>query len=100
MKHLFAIIRTTCLERTVKALEERGIKGITISDVKGTGEQVELFKPYTIHKRIDIIVPDDKADEVSVIILENSHTGLAGDGIIAVSPVDYMIKIKTKERIM
>lgn len=100
MKMVIAIIRTTCLERIVKALEERGIKGITISDVKGTGEQVELFKPYTIHKRVDIIVPDDKADEVSGIILENSHTGLAGDGIIAVSPVDYIIKIRTKEMIL
>lgn len=99
MKIISAIIRTTCLERIVKALEDRGIKGITISDVKGTGEQVELFKLYTIHKRIDIIVPDDKAEEVSRIILENGHTGLAGDGIIAVSPVDYIIKIRTKERI-
>jgi len=68
-------------------------------EVKGTGEQVEVFKPYTIHKRIDIIVPDERVEEASRTILDHAHTGLAGDGLIAVSPVEYIIKIRTKEKI-
>ncbi|GAB4545143.1 MAG: P-II family nitrogen regulator GlnK [Thermodesulfovibrionia bacterium] len=99
MKLITAIVRTTCLEKIVKALKDAGIKGMTITEVKGIGEQVELFKPYTIHRKIELFVPDERAEEVSRIILEHAHTGLAGDGLIAVSPIDYMIKVRTKERL-
>ncbi len=98
MKIVTAIVRTTCLEGIVKSLEDAGIKSMTISQIKGVGEQVQLFKPYTIHSRIEIIVPDEKAEEVTNVIMENAHTGLAGDGIIAVYPIDHMIKIRTKEK--
>lgn len=99
MKIVTAIVRTTALEGIVKSLEDAGIKGMTISEIKGVGEQVQLFRPYTIHNRLEVIVPDEKVDGVVTIILEHGHTGLAGDGLIAVHPVDYMIKIRTKEKI-
>lgn len=98
MKLITAIIRTTCLETVIESLEEAGIRGITIMDVRGTGEQVQLFKPYTIHKRLDIFVSEERTDEVVGIILEKSHTGLAGDGVISVLPVDYTIKIRTSRK--
>lgn len=99
MKIVTAIVRTTALEGIVKSLEDAGIKGMTISEIKGIGEQVQLFRPYTIHNRVEVITPDEKVNEVSDIILKHGHTGLAGDGLIAVHPVDYMIKIRTKEKI-
>lgn len=99
MKMITAIVRTTCLEGIVKSLGDAGIKGITISEIKGVGEQVELFKPYAIHKKIEIIVPDEVVEKVTDLILEHGHTCLPGDGLIAVSPIDYMIKIRTKERL-
>ena len=99
MKMISAIVRTSCLEGIVKSFEDAGVKGMTISEVKGIGEQVQLFKPYTIHSRVEVIAPDEKVEKVSRIILEHAHTGLAGDGLIAVSPIDYMIKVRTKERL-
>lgn len=98
MKKVEAIVRTVALGGIMKSLEGRGIKGMTIYEVKGIGEQVQLYYSYTIHNRIEIIVPDDKVDEVVKVILDQAHTGLAGDGLIAVYPLDYMIKIRTKER--
>lgn len=98
MKMVTAIVRTTSLESVVKSLGNIGVKGLTITEVKGIGEQVQLFKPYTIHNRIDVIVPDDRAEEVSEIILKQAHTGFEGDGLIAVYPIDAMIKIRTMER--
>ena len=98
MKMVIAIIRTTCLEGIVKSLETIGIRGITIFEIKGTGEQVQLYKPYTIDDKIEIIVPDERVDEVTNIILEHAHTGFAGDGLIAVCPVECMIRIRTRER--
>lgn len=99
MKMITAIVRTTCLESIVKSLGNIGINSMTFVEVKGIGEQVQLYRPYTIHNRIDIIVPDDRVEEVSRIILEYAHTGAGGDGLIAVSPIDWMIKIRTMERL-
>jgi len=99
MKLITAIIKTTSTEKVIKALDNIGIKHISISEVKGIGEQIEIFKSYTVHTRLEIIVPDEKANEVSDTILKNAHTGLAGDGIIAVSSLDHLIKIRTMEEI-
>jgi nitrogen regulatory protein P-II 1 len=99
MKMIMAIIRTTSLEHIVRKLEHIGIRNLTISEIKGIGEEVPLFKPYTIRDRIEIIVSDDKADEAARTILEHAATGLPGDGVIAVSPLDYAIKIRTKEKL-
>jgi nitrogen regulatory protein PII len=98
MKMITAIVRTTSLDNMVKSLEDTGIREMTISEIKGIGEETPLFKPYTMHSRIDIIVPDEKADKIADVILRHAHAGLPGDGLIAVHPVDYMIKIRTKEK--
>lgn len=99
MKMVIAFVRTTSLDRIVKSLETIGVKGMTISEIKGIGQQVRLNNPYTIHDRIEIIVPDEKADEVARLILEEARTGLPGDGIIAVFALDYAIKIRTREKL-
>lgn len=99
MKLITAIVRTTSLEAIVKSLEQAGIKGMTIAEVKGTGDQVQLYRPYTIHNRIDIFTTDAKAEEVSRIIFDHATTGLAGDGLLAVQPVECVIKIRTREKI-
>lgn len=99
MKMVTAVIRTSSLERIVEMLEARGFKGMTIFAVKGTGEEVRLNNPYTIHERIEIVVPDDQADSVVDIILEHGRSGLVGDGIVAVAPLEYAVKIRTKERL-
>ncbi len=79
------------------AARKIGIKGLTISEVKGFGEEVRLNNPDSIHDRIDILVSDER-DEVLKIILDHAATGLAGDGLVAVSSVDYVFKIRNRER--
>ena len=91
-------MRTTSLKHTLKSLEEAGIRGMTISEVKGVGSQVQVFNPYTIHKKIEIIIPDDRVDEVATIIYEHGHTGFTGDGLIAITPIECVIKIRRKEK--
>ncbi len=99
MKMVTAIVRTICLEGIVKSLEDMGIRGMTISEIKGIGEQAQLYNPYTIHEKIEIIAPDERVDEIANVILGHAHIGLPGDGLIAVSPIDWMIKIRTKEQL-
>jgi nitrogen regulatory protein P-II 1 len=98
VKTIVAIVRTDTLGDIVKALEDRGIRGMTISEIKGIGEEVRLYKPYTIHNRMEIIVPDEKVGEVTGVIVRHARTGFAGDGIIWVYPMEYMIKIRTGEK--
>jgi nitrogen regulatory protein P-II 1 len=99
MKSVTAIVRMSSLERVVKAFELNGIHSMTISEIKGLGEEVRLNNPYSIHDRIELFVSDDKADAVVKTILENSRTGLAGDGVIAVATLDYAVKIRTAEKV-
>jgi nitrogen regulatory protein P-II 1 len=98
MKTVVAIVRTESLDDIVSSLEDIGIRGMTITEIKGIGEGVSLYKPYTIHNRVELIVPDNKVDEVTRVIVRHGHTGTAGDGLIVVYPVDYMIKIRTGEK--
>jgi nitrogen regulatory protein PII len=99
MKLVTAIVRTTSLERVVQSLERIGIKGMTISEIKGLGEELRLNNPYSIHDKIEIFVSDAKADEVVKTILDHSRSGLAGDGVVSVAPLDYAVKIRTEEKL-
>jgi len=99
MKLIVATVRTTSLERVVQSLEHIGIKSISILEIKGLGEEVRLNNPYSIHDKIELIVSDEQEDAVVRAVLENGRTGLAGDGIISVTPLDYAVKIRTKERL-
>lgn len=98
MKLVTAIVRTTRLEAVVQALEEVGIKGMTISEIKGLGEEVRLNTPYTIHDKIEIIVADNRVDTAVTVLLLNSRNGMPGDGVITVQTLDCAVKIRTEER--
>ncbi len=99
MKLVTAIVRTTSLERVVRHLEKIGVRGATILEVKGIGEQMQLNSPYTIHDRIDLYVADEKVDDVVDAIRDHAATGLAGDGLVAVSSVNDVIRIRNGERV-
>ncbi len=98
MKMVSAVIRTTSLQRVVGSLGKLGVAGITISEVKGVGDQVSVSGPYEVHNRVEVIVSDERADTVAKLIAENAHSGIPGDGIVAVWPLDYMQEIRTGEK--
>jgi nitrogen regulatory protein P-II 1 len=97
MRMVMSIVRAESLDRLAGELHGIGFRDMTISSVEGTGEQVSLY-PYTYHKMLQIIVPDNKVDDVVNLILRSVRSGFAGDGIIAVQPINYVVKIRTKER--
>ncbi len=99
MKMITAIVRTTSVESVVDSLQAIGIVGISMFDIKGTGEHVRMSSLYTVHSMMQFFVPDERVEEVTNVILQRSHTGLAGDGLIAVHPVEYLIKTRTKEKL-
>ncbi len=106
MKKIEAIIKPFKLDDVKEALNEIGITGMTLTDVKGYGRQkghkeiyrgAEYMVDFIPKVKIGIIVPSDKVDEVVETIVSASRTGKIGDGKIFVLPVDDVIRVRTGE---
>ena len=106
MKKIEAIVKPFKLDDVKEKLTELGIKGITISEVKGFGRQkghTELYRgaEYVIDFipkiKLEVIVTDGLVDEVVTAIVESARTGRIGDGKIFVTPVEEVIRIRTGE---
>ena len=107
MKRIEAIVRPEKYEVIRIALEELGCGGMTITEVKGHGRQKGIeevwrgrtYRVNTVPKfKIEVIVKDDKADEVINTILSEAMTKLVGDGKIFVSDVNTAYRIRTGEK--
>lgn len=106
MKKIEAIIKPFKLDDVKEKLTEVGIRGITISEVKGFGRQkghTELYRgaEYVIDFipkiKIEVILPDEMVEEAVNIIMESARTGRIGDGKIFVTTVEQVIRIRTGE---
>lgn len=106
MKKIEAILKPFKLDTVKNALNELGIKGMTVSEVKGYGRQkghTEIYRgaEYVIDFvpkiRIDIVVDDDMVDKVVETIMNAARTGKIGDGKIFVQPVEQVIRVRTGE---
>lgn len=107
MRKVEAIIKPFKLDEVKEALNEIGIQGITVSEVKGFGRQkghTELYRgaEYVVDFipkiKMEIIVADDVVTQVVDAIAEAAKTGRIGDGKIFVTPIDEIIRIRTGER--
>ena len=107
MKKVEAIIKPFKLDDVKEALTELGIVGMTVTEVRGFGRQkghTELYRgsEYTIDflpkVKIEIVVPDDRAEKVVHTIVQAAKTGSIGDGKVFVLPVGESIRIRTGER--
>jgi nitrogen regulatory protein P-II 1 len=106
MKMIKTIIKPERFEFVKKALEEKGFKGMTITDVKGRGEQKGITLEYrgglmTVDLlpkiQIEIVVRDNEVDTLITTLMESARTGKIGDGKIFILPVEKSIRIRTGE---
>ncbi|MBW2280582.1 MAG: P-II family nitrogen regulator [Deltaproteobacteria bacterium] len=107
MQLIQAIIKPFKLDDVRDALNEVGVSGLTVSEVKGYGRQkghTELYRgaEYVVEflpkLRIDVVVPDDRVQPVVDALVNAAKTGKIGDGKIFVIPVEDAIRIRTGER--
>ncbi|MBW1778975.1 MAG: P-II family nitrogen regulator [Deltaproteobacteria bacterium] len=107
MKKIEAIIKPFKLDDVKEALNEIGIKGMTISEVKGYGRQkghkeiyrgAEYVVDFIPKIKIEIVVDDQVAGQVVDKIREAANTGKIGDGKIFVYAVEEAIRVRTGER--
>jgi len=100
MKKIECIIRAEKLKDLTDAFLETGIGGMTVSEVRGFG--IERTRPESflfVHKtKIEIYALDSQVNEIIAAILKQCFTGKAGDGKIAVIPLDNCIRVRTREK--
>ncbi len=106
MKKIEAIIKPFKLDEVKDALNEIGIQGMTVTEVKGFGRQkghVELYRgaEYDISfipkVKIEVVVADAMVEKVVKTIEEKAKTGKIGDGKIFVSALEQVVRIRTGE---
>jgi nitrogen regulatory protein P-II 1 len=107
MKKIEAIIKPFKLDEVKEALNGIGIKGMTVSEVKGYGRQKghkEIYRgaeyevDFIPKTKMEIIVDASQVDQVVDTIREAANTDKIGDGKIFVLPVEEVIRVRTGER--
>jgi len=107
MRKIESIIRPHLLDAVKDALQEVGVAGLTISEVKGFGRQKGHTETYRGSEykidflpkvKIEVVLPDEMVDLAIDAIMKTAKTGKFGDGKIFVLPVEEVIRIRTGER--
>jgi len=106
MKKIEAIIKPFKLDEVKEALQEIGIQGLSVTEVKGFGRQkghTELYRgaEYVVDflpkVKIEVVLDDDQVEGAIEAIVDAAKTDKIGDGKIFVSPVEQAIRIRTGE---
>jgi len=106
MKLITAIVKPYKLDDVREALDRLGVRGMTVTDVKGYGRQrghTEIYRgaeyeiSFTPKTRVEVVVVDSMVDEAVAAIRAAAVTGKIGDGKIFVSPIEAAYRIRTGE---
>ncbi len=106
MKKIEAIIREEKFEVVKKALENKGFLGMTVTEVRGRGQQKGITLQWRVGEyqvdlltkvKMEVVVADNDAQTVIDTICESARTGDIGDGIIFVQPVEQVCRVRTGE---
>ncbi|MCL4313253.1 MAG: P-II family nitrogen regulator [Actinobacteria bacterium] len=107
MKIVVAVIKPFKLEDVKEALWSLGVKGMTLAEVQGFGRQrghTEVYRgaeyevDFVPKARIEVLVEDDKVEDVVEAIVNAARTGKIGDGKVWVLPLDSVVRVRTGER--
>ena len=106
MKMITAIVKPFRLDEVRSALEEIGVQGMTVSEVKGFGRQrghTEMYRgaeyqvDFVPKAKIEIAVADETLERTIEAIAESARTGKVGDGKIFVTDLEQVLRIRTGE---
>ena len=107
MKLITAIVKPFTLQDIRTGLEQAGLQGMTVSEVRGYGRQkghTEVYRgaeysvDFVAKVRVEILVDDVAVERILDIIVRAARTGKIGDGKVWVSPVETVLRVRTGER--
>lgn len=93
-----AIIRQEKLQAVEEAMHRLGVPGLSVTKVKGYGDYANFYaRDWLVTlSRVEIFIDAENADEIVNSILNAASTGLAGDGLVAVLPVEQVYRIRDR----
>ena len=106
MKLITAILKPGKLDDVKEALQASGVAGITVSEASGFGRQgghTEVYRGAEIKVnlvqkiRLEVLVADNKVDEIVQVIVKTASTGSIGYGKIWTTPVESVVRVRTGE---
>ena len=106
MKKIEAIIKPFKLDEVKEALQDAGIQGLSVIEVKGFGRQkghTELYRgaeyivDFLPKVKIEVVLDDDQVDEAIEAIIDAAKTNKIGDGKIFISSIEEAIRIRTRD---
>ena len=101
LKQVVAIVRTDALEDVEARLRQLSVPGLSVSRVKGFGEYANFFTPdwMSAYARIEVFTDVTQAQRIVDAIMHAAHTGTAGDGIVAILPVQKLYRIRDRREL-
>ena len=92
-----AIIRIERADQVAEKLKSIGVPGMSCTHVKGYGEYANFYSSdwRVEHARFELFVHMSRAGEIAKAIMDAARTGVSGDGIVAVLPVEHLYHVKT-----
>jgi nitrogen regulatory protein P-II 1 len=109
MKKIEAVIRHLKLEEVRHALIERGIHAMTVTEVRGSGNErprketyrgIDLDPGFLPRVKLEVVVEDELAEAAVDAVLLAAYTGHVGDGKVLISHVEIMLRIRTGEELV
>ncbi len=96
-RKITAIVRLELVELLEDKLKAIGVHGMSVTKVEGFGEYADLYSTswHSSHMRVEIFADSSTTDDIVTAIMEVAHTGVVGDGIVAVLPVEKLFNIRT-----
>jgi len=98
IKLIIAIIRRHKLEAVEQKLKETGVERINVTKVKGYGEYHDFFaRDWMVEEvRLEIFTRNNEVEKITTTIMNAAHTGVPGDGVVAVVPVEKLFLVRTQ----
>jgi nitrogen regulatory protein P-II 1 len=107
MKLIVAVIKPFRLDDIKRTLKAIGVQGMTLTEAQGFGRQrghTEVYRgaeyeiDFVPKLRMEVVVSDDRVDEVVAAVVEAAQTGSIGDGKVWVHPLESLVRVRTGER--
>jgi nitrogen regulatory protein P-II 1 len=95
---IIANFRSDKLDAVEKRLERLGVERINVTRVRGFGEYHNYFAPNWLdfEVRVEIFTKKEEVEAIAAAIMDAAHTGVRGDGVIAVIPIETLYLIRTR----
>lgn len=99
--YVVAIVRESKIKSIVSKLYENNVPGVTVTPVRGYGEHANYYAQDITEEnvKVEVFIAEKYAQHVANIIMHAAHTGMDGDGVIAIMPVNDMYLIRDYSKI-